>query len=341
MWYNVEKCRIGECDMDKNRTAINEKKVSVANFNVVFMENETESPLLDYFDTIVMPAFKSGITRSQGDNTYLFLDVEVQQDSDMEYILTGLIVKSTVLEVKSMFDEFGNLVERNDIYPTAPFSTFVIYLKNHRMILVENQKGSPSLDSFRSTAKYVLDTFIVRENHIRMEQDRELLPVPLVSIVGIPPKGGMIEVLKQVEKISTLTLKFYPLNGDGDIELSGIMDGVTKELRRRIGSDRGSVTYRSPKNINGVIEVVEAAEGTVEPVVVAKYPGRKGESTIKYHEISDRRKMTIPEGERKTELYSMIKQGKEIDSIKYTSEENNRIYQKNQDKIVQFIRKGK
>ena len=324
--------------MDKKQSANNEKKVSVANFNVVFMGDKDESPLLDYFDTILMPALKSGITRSQGDNTYLLMDIEVNQDADCEYILTGLIVKSTVLEVKSMFDENGNLVERNDVYPTAPFSTFIIYLKNHRMILVENQKGSPSLDSFRST---VLDTYVARENHARMEQEKEQLPIPLVSVVGIPPKGGMIAALKQVEKISTLTLKFYPLNGDGDIDLSEIMSGISKELRRKIGSDRGSVTYRSPKNINGVIEVVEAAEGTVEPIVVAKYPGRKGESTIKYNEISDRRKMRVPDGERNAELSSMINQGKEIDSINYTSEENNKIYLRNQGKIIKFVRKEK
>lgn len=310
----------------------NEKKVSVANFNVVFMTENEERPLLDFFDIILMPALKSGITRHQGNNTYLLMDIEVKTDEYDDYVLTGLIVKSTILEVKSMFDEYGNLVERDDVYPTAPFSTFVIYLKNHRMILVENQKGSPSLDNFRSTVKYMLDTYIARENHRRVECNEEQLPIPLVSIVGIPPKGGMIAALKKVEKISTLTLRFYPLNGDGDLELSGIMSGVTKELRRKIGSDRGSLTYRSPKNINGVIEIVEAAEGTLEPIVVAKYPGRKGDSTIKYSEVSDRRKMYIPEGERNNELANMIKQGKEIDSINYTSEENDKIYLRNQKK---------
>ncbi|MCI9535527.1 MAG: hypothetical protein HFG53_12125 [Lachnospiraceae bacterium] len=319
----------------------NEKKVSVANFNVVFMTENEERPLLDFFDIILMPALKSGITRHQGNNTYLLMDIEVKTDEYDDYVLTGLIVKSTILEVKSMFDEYGNLVERDDVYPTAPFSTFVIYLKNHRMILVENQKGSPSLDNFRSTVKYMLDTYIARENHRRVECNEEQLPIPLVSIVGIPPKGGMIAALKKVEKISTLTLRFYPLNGDGDLELSGIMSGVTKELRRKIGSDRGSLTYRSPKNINGVIEIVEAAEGTLEPIVVAKYPGRKGDSTIKYSEVSDRRKMYIPEGERNNELANMIKQGKEIDSINYTSEENDKIYLRNQKKIIPFIRNKK
>lgn len=324
--------------MGNSKVAKNEKKVSVANFNIVFTTEKDESPLLDFFDIILMPALKSNITRHQGDNTYLFMDIEVKIDDDGDYVLTGLIVKSTILEVKSMFDEFGNLVKRDDVYPTAPFSTFVIYLKNHRMILVENQKGSPSLDNFRSTVKYVLDTYVVRENHRREECGEEQLPIPLVSIVGIPPRGGMIAALKQVEKISTLTLRFYPLNGDGDLNLSGAMSGITKELRRKIGSDRGSITYRSPKNINGVIEIVEAAEGTVEPIVIAKYPGRKGDSTIKYNEISDRRKIYILEGNRNDELADIVRRGKEIDSINYTSEENNDIYSRNKRKIISFIR---
>lgn len=322
--------------MENSKINAKEKKVSVANFNVVFMFEKEESPLLDFFDTILMPALKSEIRRNQGNDTYLLMDIGVKTDEDGDYVLTGLIVKSTTLEVKSMFDENGNLVARDDVYPTAPFSTFVIYLRNHRMILVENQKGSPSLDNFRSTVKYILDTYVARENQIRKDHDKEQLPIPLVSIVGIPPKGGMIAALRQVERISTLTLRFYPLNGDGDLDLSSTMSGITKELRRKIGSNRGSVTYRSPKNINGVIDIVEAAEGTVEPIIVAKYPGRKGESTIKYSEVSDRRKMHIPEGDRNDELTNIIKQGKEIDSINYISEENDKIYSKNQRKVVPF-----
>lgn len=37
----------------------------------------------------------------------------------------------------------------------------------------------------------------------------------------------------------------------------------------------------------------------------------------------------------------MINQGKEIDSINYTSEENNKIYLRNQGKIIKFVRKEK
>ena len=61
------------------------KKVEVANFNVVFMEKENEAPLLQYFDSIVMPALKSGIKRISGDTSYLFKDVEIIEDAENDY----------------------------------------------------------------------------------------------------------------------------------------------------------------------------------------------------------------------------------------------------------------
>ena len=48
-----------------------DKKITVANFNIVFKDDQTEFPLLDYFDSIVMPALTSGIIRKQDNNTYL------------------------------------------------------------------------------------------------------------------------------------------------------------------------------------------------------------------------------------------------------------------------------
>ncbi len=314
------------------------KKVAVANFNIVFVDKGEEYPLLNYFESILMPALLSGITRNQGDSTYLFMNVEVKKDYQDEYVLTGLIVRSTILESKSILDNSGNLIEMDEIYPTAPFSTFVIYLKNHRMILVENQKGSPSLKSFRSTVNYIINTYVTRENYKREKENEQLLPIPLINIVGIPPKGGMASAIKKAEKIKTLTLRFYPLNGDGDLDLSGLMSGMSKEVRRRIGSDRGEVVYRSPRNINGVIEVVENAEGTVEPIIVAKYPGNKGETSIRNDGISDRRKLFILGETREEELLSIVNQGKEIDSINYSSDENNKIYSINKNKMELFLK---
>ncbi len=74
------------------------KKVSIANFNTVFLLNDEERPLLDYFDTILMPALGSNIVREINGDKYFFMNIRVIEEPSSNYILTGLIVKKTVLE---------------------------------------------------------------------------------------------------------------------------------------------------------------------------------------------------------------------------------------------------
>ena len=56
------------------------KKVQVANCNVVFLEKKEEAPLLKYFDSIILPALQSGIKKENGDTAYLFTNIEVSED---------------------------------------------------------------------------------------------------------------------------------------------------------------------------------------------------------------------------------------------------------------------
>lgn len=126
----------------------------VANFNVVF--GEDEMPMLDYFDKIVYPALTSGVIRSGTDDDYFLYDVEVISNKREDAAIIGRIVKRTMLDVLSDLNENGVLIEKDEHYTSAPYSTFVIYLRNHRMLYVPNQKGSPTLVNFRTTVAYIL-----------------------------------------------------------------------------------------------------------------------------------------------------------------------------------------
>ena len=139
---------------------MSQKKANVANFNVVFLENDDEAPLLKYFESIVIPAFQSGIKKVTTDSEQFFMNVEVIEDEDKEYVLVGNIVKRMILEVKSDINAEGKLIEKDERYPSAPYSTFAIFLKNHRMFYALNQKGSPSLMSFSALTKYVFSEYI-------------------------------------------------------------------------------------------------------------------------------------------------------------------------------------
>lgn len=311
------------------------KKVSVANFNTVFLINDEERPLLDYFDTILMPALKSNIVRTIGGDKYFFMNVKVITENESSYVLTGLIVKKTTLEVKSDINEYGELIELDNKYPSAPFSRFTIYLKNHRMIFIENQKGSPKLDNFRSTIKYVIDRY-VRETNKTLEKDsQEQLPIPLVNVVGIPPRKSIERELKDVSKITSLTLRFYPLNGDGDIDLNGTLKGLSKDFRKIVGSKNGEIIYKSPKNIQGVIDLLTKTEGTVEPIIKVEYEN-KSKRTIKNDEMTESMQLNISGENFDAEMHNILTEGKKIASLNYSSEENINIYERNIGKIIPF-----
>ena len=316
---------------------MSKKRISVANFNAVFLDGQNELPLLSYFDTLFMPALKSGYVRESGDSTFLLLNVNVVHDKQGDYVLVGNIVKKTILEVLSDLNEFGELVEKDDHYPSAPYSTFVIYLKNHRMIFAENQKGSPSIKSFRATIKYIVDKYVRIQNVRLKNEGKSELPIQIINVVGIPTREKLEETLNKVAKINELKLKFYPLNGDGDIDYNGLFTLMTGKLRSAVGSKSGEIVLRSPENINGVIKVVAEAEGIVEPIFKVTYPD-KTTTTIKNDMISERKQIDIESGDFSDEVNRLIEKGKEIDSITYVSEENGRIYENNQAKIIPFIR---
>lgn len=311
------------------------KKVSIANFNLVFYEKESEKGMLEYFDKILMPALTYGYFRENGDTTYLFMNIQVIEKFG-DYILTGLIVKKTILEVKSDLTSDGKLVEVNEKYPAAPYSTFIIYLKNHRMVYVENQKGSPNLKSFRATMQYVLNKYVKQQMLGLTKAEKENYPIPILNVVGIPAREKLGTVLKKVDRINKLTLRFYPLNGD--LDTIGMMNGFSTDLRRFVDCKNGDIVLKSPKNVNGVIELVEKSEGTVESILQVTFPGKR-KVTINNDNISERMEINITGDDLEEELDNMIANTKEIQSLQYTSEGNLNIYENNKPKIIPFIKK--
>lgn len=314
---------------------MSKKKMSVANFNVVFFENGEEKPLLDYFDSIMMPALLSKRKRVSGEATYMLKDINVVIDETGEYILRGLFIKKTVLEVKSDLDPDGNLVYLDHRYPTAPFSMFAIYLKNHRMVFVENQKGSPNIKSFGAMIKYLVGCFIRQQDKMREEIGLEPLPAPIINIVGIPVKEEIEEALSQAKKIKQLTLRFYPLNGD--LDYRDMFDNMAQHVRQKVGSKRGELILKSPKDTAGVVDLIKQSNGTVEPIIKVEYPD-KSEKTITSTMMSEHSQVEIDDNDAQIGLLQMVSQGSRLENIKYVSETNKNLYNKNIDKIRLFLK---
>ncbi len=308
------------------------KKVQVANFNVVFLEEKEEAPLLKYFDNIVVPALQSGIKKESGDVTFLFTDVEVREDQEQGYVLAGKIVKKTIIEIKSDLDDNEELIEKDEKYSTAPFSAFVIYLKNHRMLFVPNQKGSPTIKNFAASVKFVLAEYIKRHNK-KQEEKEALLPFPAINIVGLPLRSNIEEALKEVVKINKVTLRFYPLNGDQ--EFGEMFGGLMSDIRKMVGSPKSDVILKSPNSISGVIELIEKSDGTVDPIIDVTYPD-KTKGRITQDTISERMEISFS-GDNIQKMDEVIGQGRKIKSIGYVSKGNQKIYNEHESKIIKFI----
>ena len=316
-------------------TMNNLKKMTIANFNITF--GQEEEPLLDYFDTIFMPAITNGITRKLGDAEYLLSHITVNYIYD-NYVLSGVIVKKTELEILSKYDELSDeLLKTNELYDTAPYSIFTIFLKNHRMAYVSNQKGSPSLKSFSATINYILRTFIGEENKKRKSRNLELLPYAMVNIVGIPMREDVHSIITNVAKINKLTLKFYPLNGD--LDYGEIFDGLTTDIRKALGSKTGSTTFNSPTSTDGIVELLDKAQGTVEPTFYVTYPDKK-KGKISNYELSESLTIDMPSDGIEHEINTVIKNSVSMGSIQRVSDENIHIFKKNMHKILEYIKKG-
>ncbi len=242
---------------------LHKKKLNVANFNLTF--GEKSSPMLDHFKDVIYPALKQS---EDSEKEYFNFENITLTENRGVFILAGLIVKKTDLEVFSTYDEDGNLQNQNNRYPSAPYSYFMINLKNHRMALVKNQKGSPTIKEFEKATRNVLHNFVNEKNGETIDKEFKL-PTPRLDIVPIPYSGKISEELGKVEKIEKLIMRFYPLNGD--ISTSDTFDHLRGVLDKT-GSKSGNTQINSPKKIDEVGDILEETKGIIKPVLKVVYP---------------------------------------------------------------------
>lgn len=267
------------------------KQMYVADINAVF--GKEEEPLIRYIDSIVLPALVSNIVADSTEKTrYFFEDVQVRNIGG-EFVLSGLLIKDTILEVLSEYTMKEGLKKTDKHFKSSPYSLFMIYLRNHRMMLVKNQNGSPDTRAFSFAFRTVIDKYIRKHNdEIRADvanESKVYFPYVRVKVSGIKTSASVKDALKDVEKITELTLKFYPLNSEWDY--GNVFGDIDSKIRKVIGSSKCKMTFPSPENMNGVASVIEKTEGMAKTEMKVKYKegthGNKKTGKIKDHEISD------------------------------------------------------
>ena len=262
--------------------------MAIADLNMVFGKNE--EPLISRMDDIVLPALKAGIIRIASENVkFLFENCEIV-DFNGEWVVKGVLIKDMIVDVMSEYTETG-LRKTDKHFPSSPYSVFILFLKNHRIMLVKNQSGSPDIRSFKTSFKYTIKEYIKRENEKRKKNKEKLLPHARINITGVKTSKSVKESLKDVEKITELTFQFFPLNAEWDYD--PIFGNIDQAIRKVIIAKGGKMVFPSPESIDGVAKVIEKTGGLVKAKMKVRYKDNteKGKSQktgiIKDNEISD------------------------------------------------------
>ncbi len=233
---------------------IEQKRMHFANFNITF--GEKDEPMLQHFFDVVYPAFTSDLIRGNVKALpYFRLDgVEIKELAN-EYVLVGNCIKVTEYVVRTVIEN-GELVSSPEDVPTAPYSRFIIFLRNHRMVLVMNEPSSPDIRSFQATVREILNLYIKSENKKIDSRNpvQPKLPHAIVNIVDMLRKEDVRELLKGVKTIHELDIKFFALNNDIDpTPLSNDMHKIMGITETR----NAEVILKTPKSKKGVSDLLE------------------------------------------------------------------------------------
>lgn len=261
---------------------MSKKVVEYLNLNITF----DGEPLLSRFEDIFMPAISENYLKLKKFK-YVFKNLEIREVED-EYVLTGIVVKDTILEINTVLDENKEkLIYKDDKIKSSPYSMFVLFLKDHRMLLVKNQKGSPNISNLKTAFKDNLEKYIrdkntkikkkirkdLRNQKLNKEEINERfgvlfgeskLPYPKVDIIGITSKNELLEQLRK-SKIKNVSFKFAPRNGDIG-GYSDLFDSINEKIVVKCKS-QASLKLDGPENKREVVNIITETEDLVDTSV--------------------------------------------------------------------------
>lgn len=241
----------------------------LANFNVTF--GAKDDPLLEWLDEFVIPALTQGFKRKLSDRTkVMFEDVKIVDIGNEEYVLQGVIIKDTILDIYNEYDEENGLQDVEHHPKSAPYSTFVIFLKNHRMVLVRKQAGSPDLRLFASTIMDIFRMYRREENKKRKVEGMDDLPNAIVSVRGITSHSSIEDFMKKVKKVKSVTFILKPRNNENG-GLYGLLDQLDEKVRKKSESKLAKVVIASPGSMGAVAGLINDVEGFVETEMEVEY----------------------------------------------------------------------
>ncbi|WP_298236583.1 hypothetical protein [uncultured Azohydromonas sp.] len=249
--------------------------------------------LLDFVDTVILPAFMSPLSRKWGDNSYFLHDVRVidlaPEMRNGVLAVCGRFVKDTVLHSQQIFDQ-GELVANNQKIKSSPSAFFVLLLEQHKLIYCSEYKGAPSLETLRSTLQQFIgrthstyihavyeeckadaqaSSFEKRERVTKVALLADF-PRPTLEIVPLASQESIEEFIKRFKTLQSMTIRLIKPNNEINNE------GFFKAMRgnsEKLGASTSALTY---KNSDGLSKATAAshAEAAADGNAELKFSGK-------------------------------------------------------------------
>lgn len=256
-----------------------ERPVEMGNFVCKFGHKN----LLDYFGTVVHPAFSDKkLIRKYGDTTYFFNKVKIIT-VEGRILLVGRFIKDMILEREQVYTTSDGLKADHEEMQSSPSAIFVLVLDIHRLIYLKETKHAPSLENFKSTIESFIKTkhksyidSLAEESKAtgnRITKKQLLLDnfPPTVEIIPLTSARSVEDFVKQYEILSSVSYKFSDRNDEQDNE--GFFRAVQRQ-KDEVGSKSTTVKHSNSQGLDkdSVVEEVQAAtaQGNQKVILVGK-----------------------------------------------------------------------
>ncbi len=170
--------------------------------------------------------------KDKGDYFFLDTKVVVLDDNPEAPVLgiAGRVVKNTKLKREQIYRPEGGIIEDRSELETAPSSTFLLILNNHRLVLSKEVPGAPTIQNFQSTSQYCLKkrhqqfvNGVYEKEKTRRKKNPELdrvtkkslyekYPVPVLRITPLSDRESLRAFVDRLEHIDKVTIKLLPTN---------------------------------------------------------------------------------------------------------------------------------
>lgn len=288
--------------MHKGEKYIMKEKYSatLANFNCTQRIKGQTIPMLYFFKHIIWPAlndnelFRETGKEMQYKNKFYISDVKLVKlnDSDKDPIaIVGKHIKRTILNIRPDFDAKKGFIGNASQSPSAPYSTFILLLNNHRVIYFPNDKGAPNVQSFSATIGHIVTSYVSKQ---RTQITNQLIKVnnsknkgyllndlhfdnlknfretyldvnfqfPDVNVVAIESKDLVDEAFSQISKIKSVTFKFYKPNNE-PLNFNNLFESCYNIIEQTKSTSLNQV-LRNPEEKDLIRDGISSSEGKLD-----------------------------------------------------------------------------